>query len=107
MEKRAFINNVDGSGSIDHIVCDEESGLMAICTGYSLYLFETGNYGPVAYAKNGIEYLKDNDSILLSNDMTEVKRTYYKNCNELVKLAKEQVPDASLSDEKRAKYNIN
>nr|MCR4787007.1 hypothetical protein [Lachnospiraceae bacterium] len=107
MEKRSFINTVDGAGSIDHIVCDEKSGLMAVSSGYSMFLFETKGYGRVAYANNGIEYLKSNGSMLISNDMTEVKRTYYKNYNELVKLAKEQFPNASLNEEKKAKYNIN
>ena len=106
MNTKSYINTLDGSGSINYIVCDDESGLMAICEGYSTLLLETKGFGRVAYADDGITYLKNNNSILLTIDMMEIKRTYYKDYKELVKEAREQFPEASLSDEKRARYNI-
>ncbi|MBR5116684.1 MAG: WD40 repeat domain-containing protein, partial [Lachnospiraceae bacterium] len=107
METQSYINYLDGSASVDFIVCDEESGLMAVCSGYDLFLFETGSYGCVAYADAGIVYLKGDDSILLCSDKTEVKRTRYKDYRKLIEEAAKQFPGAALSDEKRAKYNIN
>ena len=106
MNTKSYINTLDGSGSINYIVCDDESGLMAISEGYSMLLLETKGFGRVAYADDGITYLKNNNSILLTIDMMEIKRTYYKDYKELVKEAREQFPEASLSDEKRARYNI-
>ena len=106
MNAGSFVCTMDGSGSVDHIVCDDESGLLAICQGYGLFLFETGGYGCVAYADNGMFYLKDNDSILLSNDRRTICRTYYKDYKTLKEEAHRQFPGASLSDEKKVKYNI-
>lgn len=106
MNAGSFVCTMDGSGSVDHIVCDDESGLLAICQGYGLFLFETGGYGCVAYADNGMVYLKDNDSILLSNDRRTICRTYYKDYKTLKEEAHRQFPGASLSDEKKVKYNI-
>jgi hypothetical protein len=37
----------------------------------------------------------------------EFKRTYYKDYSKLMEEARKQYPDAKLSDEKKAKYNIN
>jgi hypothetical protein len=98
---------MDGTGGVDYIVCDEENGLMAICQGYGLYLFETEGYGCVAYADDGMVYLKDNASILLSNNRSTIYRTHYKNCKALMEEAEKQFPGAELSDEKKVKYNIN
>ncbi len=106
MNAGSFVCTMDGSGSVDHIVCDDESGLLAICQGYGLFLFETDGYGCVAYADNGMVYLKDNDSILLSNDRRTISRTYYKDYKTLKEEAHRQFPGASLSDEKKVKYNI-
>jgi hypothetical protein len=38
---------------VEYISCDDESGLMAVSQGYSLFLFETAGYGCVAYAEDG------------------------------------------------------
>ena len=107
IEKNAFVYTMDGTASVDYIVCDEDSGLMAVCQGYGLFLFETGGYGCVAYAENGMFYLESNDSILLSNDRANVQRIYHKDYKTLMDEAKKQFPGVTLSDEKKVKYNIN
>ena len=98
---------MDGTGSVTRLVCDDDSGLMAICQGEGLFLFETEGYGCVAYAENGLAYLKDDNSILLSNDRRTVQRIHYKDYKSLMEEAGKQFPDAVLSDEKKVKYNVN
>lgn len=107
MDTKSFINTMDIYATVDYIVCDEDSDLMAVCTGYGLLLYETGSYGCVAYADEGLFYLKDNNSILLSRNRMEIKRTYYKDYKKLMEEARKQFPGATLNDEKKAKYNIN
>lgn len=107
MNTGAYVTTTDGNGNIHYIVCDEENGLMAACTGLSVFLFETNGYGLVAFAEDGILYLKNKASILLSIDRTKIKRTYYKDYKKLVEEAKKQFPDASLSAEKRTRYNVD
>ena len=92
------ITLINGAGSM---------GLMAACTGSSLFLFETKGYGRVAYAKNGLVFLKSNDSVLVSIDRKEIKRTYYKDYKKLMEEAKKQFPGATLSDEKKTRYNVD
>nr|MCR5356881.1 hypothetical protein [Lachnospiraceae bacterium] len=107
MAGKKIVCTMDSPATIDHIVCDEDSGLMAICQGYGLYLLETKGYGCVAYASRGLLYLKSNDSILLSTDRKTVERTFYKDYKALIKEAQKQFPGAKLSDEEKIKYNIN
>lgn len=102
-----FVNTTNASGTVGMIVCDEDSGRLAVCLSDSLYLYETDGYGCIAGAGNGHAYFKSNDSILLSSDGKEIKRTYYKDYKALVEEAKKQFPGATLSDEKKVKYNIN
>ena len=107
VDSKAYITTVESDGSISFIVCDDDSSLMAVCTGVSLFLFETKGYGNVAYAEDGFVFLKSNDSILVSIDRTEVRRTYYKDYKKLVEEAKKQFPNATLSDEKKTRYNVD
>ena len=107
MESKNFVATMDGTGIVDYIVCDEEHGLMAVCQGYNLLLFKTPEYGCVAYAGDGIFYLKPDASILISHDRQEVHKTYYKDYKKLMEEAAKQFPGATLSDEKKVKYNIN
>lgn len=107
MDKKNFVATMDGTGIVDYIVCDEESNLMAVCQGYDLLLFKTPDYGCVAYASDGIFYLKNNDSILISHNRQDVHRTYYKDYKKLMDEAAKQFPGAALSEEKKVKYNIN
>ncbi|MBR6486875.1 MAG: WD40 repeat domain-containing protein, partial [Lachnospiraceae bacterium] len=107
MNTGKIVYTMDSSATVDHLVCDDENGLMAICTGYGLFLFETDGYGCVAYADHGLMYLKANKSILLSSDRKLIERTYYKDYEALIKEAEKQFPGAELSDEKKVKYNIN
>lgn len=102
-----FSNTMNASGSLGFIICDEDSSLMAACLTSSLLLYETEGYGCVAYADHGLAYLKSSDSILLSSDGMEFKRTDYKDYVTLIEEAKKQFPNASLDDEKKVKYNIN
>ncbi|MCR5179522.1 MAG: hypothetical protein K6C95_11150 [Lachnospiraceae bacterium] len=102
----AYVTTLDSDGSIEYIVCDDDSKLLAACTGTSLYLFETEGYGRVAYAEDGLVYLKNDDAILVSIDRTKISRTRYKDYAKLIEEAKKQFPDAALSDENRARYNI-
>jgi WD40 repeat protein len=102
----AYVTTVGSNGTIEYIVCDEESGLMAVSTGVSQYLFETEGYGQVAFAEDGLLYLKSNDSILVSIDRQEISRIYYKDYRKLMEEAKKQFPGAALDDEKRARYNV-
>lgn len=102
-----FVYTMDGTGSVNYLVCDDENGLLAICQGSGLFLFETGGYGCVAYAADGLTYLKENKSILLGDNRSMVKRTYYKDYKTLIKEVEKQFPGAQLSDEKKVKYNIN
>lgn len=106
-EKGAYVTTIDSDGAIDHIICDEDSHLMAACTGMSLFLFETKGYGCVAYAEDGLEYLKGDDSILVSIDRINIRRTYYKDYKKLMEEAKKQFPNATLTAEKKAQYNID
>ncbi len=103
----AYVTTLDSNGTIDHIVCDDKNGLMAACTGASTYLFETAGYGSVAFAEDGLVYLKSNSSILVSIDRTELRRTYYKDYRKLMEEAKKQFPGASLSDEQKTRYNVD
>lgn len=107
MSSKSFVNSIDGTGIVQYIVCDDESGLMAVCQGSDLHLFETGTYGHVARADDGIFYLKSNDSILLSFNRRDVHRTYYKDYKKLMEEVGKQFPGAALSEEKKVKYNIN
>ncbi|MCR5503851.1 MAG: TIR domain-containing protein [Lachnospiraceae bacterium] len=107
MTTKAYVTTLESDGEIDYIVCDEESGLMAVCTGVSLFLFETDGYGRVAYVPDGLLYLKGTDSILVSIDRKKLSRIHYKNYGKLVEEAKKQFPGASLSDEKKARYNVD
>ena len=107
MDSKAYITTLDSDGSIDHIVCDDDSNLMAVCTGTSVFLFETNGYGCVAYAEDGLLYLKGNDSILISIDRKEIRRTYYKDYKKLMEEAKKQSPGATLSDENKTRYNVD
>ena len=107
METKSFVTTMDGTGIVDYIVCDEESDLMAVCQGSDLFIFKTPEYGCVAYAADGIFYLKNSDSILISHNRQDVHKTYYKDYKKLIEEAYKQFPGAKLSDEKKAKYNIN
>lgn len=107
VDSKAYITTVESDGSISHIVCDDESKLMAVCTGTSVFLFETTGYGRVAYAEDGLFYLKSNDSILVSIDRTNVRRTYYKDYKKLMDEARKQFPGAELSAEKKTRYNVD
>ncbi len=107
MKTGAYVTTTDSNGSISYIVCDEKNGLMAACTGSSVFLFETNGYGLVAFAEDGITYLKSNGSILLSIDRATIKRTYYKDYKKLVEEAKKQFPGAALSAEKKIRYNVD
>ncbi len=107
IDAKAYITTVESDGAISYIVCDDESNLMAVCTGLSLFLFETKGYGRVAYAEDGLVFLKSNDSILVSIDREEIKRTYYKDYKKLMEEAKKQFPGATLSDEKKTRYNVD
>ncbi len=107
VDSKAYITTLDSDGSIDHIVCDDDSNLMAVCTGTSVFLFETNGYGCVAYAEDGLLYLKGNDSILISIDRKEIRRTYYKDYKKLMEEAKKQFPGATLSDENKTRYNVD
>ena len=107
VEAKAYVTALESDGTIDHIVCDDKNGLMAVCTGSSLFLFETESYGIVAYAEDGLLYLKSNGSILVSMDRAEIRRTYYKDYRKLIEEAKKQFPGASLSDEKKTRYNVD
>lgn len=107
MDSKSFVTSIDGTGIVDYIVCNEESNLIAVCQGYDLFLFETEGYGCVAYAGDGVFYLKTNDSILLSRNRRDVHRIYYKDYKKLMEEACKQFPGAALNDEKKAKYNIN
>ena len=107
VQGKSFVNTVDAEATVNYIVCDEDSSLMAVCLGDEVLLYEMGSYGCVADAVNGLMYFKSNDSILLSYDGQEIKRTYHKDYKKLIEEASVQFPDASLDDEKRVKYNIN
>ena len=107
VSSKAYVTTLDGDGSISNIVCDDEDHLMAVCTGSSLFLFETKGFGCVGYAQDGLVFLKSNDSILMSIDRTNIRRTYYKDYKKLMEEAKKQFPKAILSDELRARYNID
>ncbi|MBR5359765.1 MAG: hypothetical protein IK123_02645, partial [Lachnospiraceae bacterium] len=107
MGTKSYVGTIDGTGTVDYLVCDEESGLMAICQGYDLFLFETKGYGCVAYASDGVLYLKNNDAIILAHNRKDAKRTYYKDYKKLLEEAAKQFPGAQLSEEKMVKYNIN
>ena len=102
----AYVTTVDGNGTIEYIACDEESGLMAVSTGVSQYLFETEGYGQVAFAEDGLLYLKSNDSILVSIDRQEISRIYYKDYRKLMEEAQKQFPGAALTEEKKTRYNV-
>ncbi|MBO4904925.1 MAG: TIR domain-containing protein [Lachnospiraceae bacterium] len=107
VDSKAYITTIEGDGSISHIVCDDESKLMAVCTGASVFLFETRGYGCVAYAEDGLLYLKSNDSILVSIDRINIRRTYYKDYKKLMEEARKQFPGAELSAEKKTRYNVD
>ena len=107
IDEGTFVNTTNVTGTASWIVCDEDSGLMAVCLLDSLYLYETEGYGCIANASDGLAYFKSNDSILLSFDNMEIKRTFYKDYRALMEEAKRQFPGAALSDEKKVKYNIN
>ena len=107
IETKNFISTQDIYSQVDFIVCDDESGLMAVCTGYGLMLYETGSYGCVAMVDDGLVYLKNNDSVLISRNRAEIKRTYYKDYKALTEEARKQFPEAKLSEEKKVKYNVN
>ncbi|MBP5383883.1 MAG: toll/interleukin-1 receptor domain-containing protein [Lachnospiraceae bacterium] len=104
---RAYVTTAESDGTISYIVCDDESNLMAVCTGQSLFLYETKGYARVAYAEDGLVFLKSNDSVLVSIDRQDIKRTYYKDYKKLMEEAKKQFPGASLSDEKKTRYNVD
>ncbi len=107
IEDGTFVNTTNASGTVGWITCDEDSNRMAVCLKDSLYLYETDGYGCIAGADNGLVYFKSNDSILMSSDHKEIKRTYYKDYKALMEEAGKQFPGAVLTDEKRVKYNIN
>ena len=107
MDAGTFVNTTNASGTAGMIICDEDSKRLAVCLLDSLYLYETDGYGCIAGAANGLAYFKSNDSILLSYDHREIKRTCYKDHTALMQEAEKQFPGATLSDEKRVKYNIN
>ena len=107
IENERTASSIDTSATVRQIICDEEDNLMALSVGYGTMLYETKGYGCVGFAQEGMFYLKSNNSILVSSDQTEVMRTYYKNYKQLVEEAKRQFPGAELSEEKKAKYNIN
>jgi WD40 repeat protein len=107
IENECTASSIDTSATVRQIICDEEDNLMALSVGYGTMLYETQGYGCVGFAQEGMFYLKSNNSILVSSDQTEVKRTYYKNYKQLVEEAKRQFPGAELTEEKKAKYNIN
>ena len=75
---------------------------------FKVHALENGVF-PVApaYAEDGLLYLKSNGSILVSMDRTEIRRTYYKDYRKLIEEAKKQFPGASLSDEKKTRYNVD
>ncbi|WP_029320797.1 TIR domain-containing protein [Butyrivibrio sp. AE3004] len=107
MDKQEIISSVDANVTLTNIICDEDSNLMAACSGYGMLLYETNNYGCVADIDRGMLYLGGEDSILISSDRMNIKRTHYKNYKELIDEAKKQFSDSVLSSEKQVKYNIN
>ncbi len=107
MKDMSFCNTISANSAVTDIICDGDSPLMAVCTGTGIYLYETQSYGCVGYAPSGIIYLEKDDTILLCDDKTTIKRCRYKDIKKLAGEVAKQFPDASLSDEKRAMYNIN
>ncbi len=107
IDEGAFVNTINASGTVSWISCDEDSGLMAVCLLDSLYLYETAGYGCIAHAEDGLAYFKSNDSLVLSFDKMDIKRTFYKDYRTLMEEAKKQFPGAALSEEEKVKYNIN
>ncbi|WP_044913749.1 toll/interleukin-1 receptor domain-containing protein [Butyrivibrio sp. WCE2006] len=107
MDSREIVNSVDTGVKVRCIVCDEDSKLMAVCSGYGMLLYETDTYGCVADIDRGMAYFSDDDSILISSDRMDLKCTQYKNYKQLIEEAKKQFAGAVLSAEKKVKYNIN
>lgn len=72
----------------------------------SLLLSDDGKRVYIA-GEDGLVFLKSNDSVLVSIDRQDIKRTYYKDYKKLMEEAKKQFPGAALSDEKKTRYNVD
>ena len=86
--------------------CEDADGHIALCDSYSTYLVNNDSCGLVAHARHGAVYLPSEKTFVLV-DGKYMAASAYKPYTELIKEAKKQFPDDTLSEEERTKYNIN
>ncbi len=86
--------------------CEDADGHIALCDSYSTYLVNNDSCGLVAHARHGAVYLPSEKTFVLV-DGKYMAASAYKPYTELIKEAKKQFPDDTLSEDERTKYNIN
>ena len=106
IKENKYINSFDLDYSIKNCTFDSEDGLIAIGDGFSTCLISAQDYGLLANVSGAVCFLTSNNTFLTINSKS-INRLPYKNYKELISLAKEEFPNASLTEEKKIQYNIN
>ena len=106
MESKSLSDYVDCRHPVSYILEDTERNHTLIVTTIEMLLINNEDNGLLCDVNGAISYSpKTNQFILLNRGFLSTMP--YKNYEELKKEARELFPDASLSDEKKARYNID
>ena len=102
---KEFINYSRPGEAITSVTEDTEDGLLAVCTGNSIQLYNEEDFGILANVEHGTAFFRGNNLFFLGGS-TKHGTLPYKNYKILLDEAKEAFPFSALSDEKKVKYNI-
>ncbi|MBR6094304.1 MAG: TIR domain-containing protein [Lachnospiraceae bacterium] len=102
---KEFINYFRPGDSVTAVTEDLKDGLLAVCTGSDMYLFNEEDFGVLACVNHGTAFFTESNLFFLGGSKT-FGTIPYKNYKILLDEAKEAFPFSALSDEKKVKYNI-
>jgi WD40 repeat protein len=105
IDSKEFINYFRPGESVTAVTEDIKDGLLAVCTGKTIYLFNEEDFGILALVDHGTAFFTESNLFFLGGSKT-FGTIPYKNYKILLDEAKEAFPFSALSDEKKVKYNI-
>ena len=101
---KTFLNSFDASYELKQPT-QAGNGYIAVTDILYMYLIDTEHYGICAAVPYGAVYIPSDNTFILSNT-GHLYSVPHKDYKALIKEAKKQFPDASLTDEEKVKYNL-
>ena len=105
IENKSYKYSFDASSTIKRPI-QANDGYIAVCDSAYLYLIETENYGVCAIVLYGGAYIPS-DKVIIIADSGTLYKAPYRDYKALIEEAERQFPGAKLTDEEKAKYNLN